>query len=155
MSHCQVDNLCHTWSYMSHWINLCHQPLWYFFLPPLRRTMCVCETSNNTLVAMSKRTDALWSCQYDHSLSDSGRLKYCHLSFVAAGIGLPLIPVLICHWVGAYGMKLQLSSQKCNELPLFQVYSLCGISMLPWPIYHFKTRHLIKCLDSMKVLSFL
>ena len=40
------------------------------------------------------------------SKSDSGKLKYVHLSFLAAGIGLPLIPVLICQWFGGYGISV-------------------------------------------------
>ena len=67
------------------------------------------------------------------SLSDSGGLKYLHLSFVATGIGLPLIPVLICHWVGGYGIAVDLNY---NCLPrnmssaiysLYILTTLCGI----------------------------
>ena len=40
---------------------------------------------------------------------DSGKLKYFHLSFVAAGIVLPLIPVLISHWIGGYSIAVELN----------------------------------------------
>ena len=43
------------------------------------------------------------------SLSDSGRLKYLHLTFVVVGFTLPLIPVLIIHWVGGYGIRVELN----------------------------------------------
>ena len=67
------------------------------------------------------------------SLSDSGKLKYLHFSFVATGIGLPLILVLICHWIGGYGIVVVLNY---NCLPksgsgviytFFLSLTICGI----------------------------
>ena len=43
------------------------------------------------------------------SLSGSGRMKCVHFCCVAAGIGLPLISVLICHWIGGYGIAVPLN----------------------------------------------
>ena len=40
---------------------------------------------------------------------DSGKLKYFHLSFVAAGIVFPLIPVLISQCIGGYGIAIELN----------------------------------------------
>ena len=73
------------------------------------------------------------------TLSDSGRLKYLHITYVAVGIGLPLIPVLICHWAGGYGIAVVMNY---NCLPrnissamytIFVPTTICaivGISML-------------------------
>ena len=58
------------------------------------------------------------------SMSDSGRLKYIHLTFVATGIGLPLIPVLICHWVGGYGIAVELNYNCLPRNKSSAVYSL-------------------------------
>ena len=73
------------------------------------------------------------------SHSDSGKLKYVHLSFLAAGIGLPLIPVLICHWIGGYGIvvvpnytclpKNISATMYCLFLPA-TVCAIIGLSML-------------------------
>ena len=74
-----------------------------------------------------------------HNLSDSGRLKYLHITAVATGIGLPLIPVLICHWVGGYGIAVDLSYNCLPRNMSSVVYSffvpaticaIIGISML-------------------------
>ena len=73
------------------------------------------------------------------SHSDSGKLKYVHLSFLAAGIGLPLIPVLICHWNGGYGTVVvpnytclprnMSATMYCLFLPA-TVCAIIGLSML-------------------------
>ena len=40
------------------------------------------------------------------SASDSGTLRYVHLIMVAAGVIIPLVPVLVCYWIGGYGIDL-------------------------------------------------
>lgn len=37
---------------------------------------------------------------------DSGKLKCIHLTMVITGVVLPLIPTLICNWIGGYGINL-------------------------------------------------
>ena len=58
------------------------------------------------------------------SLSDSGKLKYLHFSFVATGIGLPLIPVLICNWIGGYGIAVALNYDCLPKNGSGVIYSL-------------------------------
>ena len=55
---------------------------------------------------------------------DSGKLKYFHLSFVAAGIVLPLIPVLISQWIGGYGIVIELNYSCLPRNISTVVYSL-------------------------------
>ena len=52
---------------------------------------------------------------------DSGKLKYFHLSFVAAGIVLPLVPVLIS---GGYGIAIDLNYSCLPRNISTVVYSL-------------------------------
>ena len=55
---------------------------------------------------------------------DSGKLKYLHVSSVAAGIVLPLIPVLISHWIGGYGIAVDLNYRCLPRNISTVVYSL-------------------------------
>ena len=73
------------------------------------------------------------------SLSDSGKLKYLHFSFMATGIVVPLIPVLICHWIGGYGIVVVLNynclprSRSATIYSVFFPVTICaiiGVSML-------------------------
>ena len=41
-------------------------------------------------------------------MCDSGKLKYIHLTMGISGLVLPLVPTLICHWTGGFGISLLL-----------------------------------------------
>ena len=67
---------------------------------------------------------------------DSGKLKYFHFSFVAAGIVLPLIPVLISYWIGGYSIAVQLNYSCVPRNIVYYVFvpaavcSIIGVSIL-------------------------
>ena len=67
---------------------------------------------------------------------DSGKLKYFHLSFVAAGIVLPLIPVFISHWIGEYGTAVELNYSCVPRNIVYYVFvpaavcAVIGVSIL-------------------------
>ena len=41
-------------------------------------------------------------------MCDSGKMKYIHLTMGISGLVLPLVPTLICHWTGGFGINLPL-----------------------------------------------
>ena len=41
-------------------------------------------------------------------MSDSGKLKYIHLTMGISGLVLPLVPTLICHWTRGFAINLLL-----------------------------------------------
>ena len=67
---------------------------------------------------------------------DSGKLKYFHLSSVAAGIVLPLIPVLISQWIGGYSIAVELNYSCVPRNIVYYVFvpatvcAIIGVSIL-------------------------
>lgn len=41
-------------------------------------------------------------------MKNSGRIKYIHSAMGVMGVTFPLIPVLICNWIGGFGINLLL-----------------------------------------------
>ena len=70
------------------------------------------------------------------SATDSGTLRYVHLTMVTAGIILPVIPVLICHWVEGYGIDLVLNyscvprNRSAYAYTLAIPFSVCGMTAI-------------------------
>ena len=72
-------------------------------------------------------------------MKKSGRMKYIHLTMGVMGVTLPLIPVLICNWIGGFGLNLLLqyrcfptnrSAIHYSILVPFDVITITSLAML-------------------------
>ena len=57
-------------------------------------------------------------------MCDCGKLKYIHLTMGISGLVLPLVPTLICHWTGGFGINLLLHYSCHRKTTLASRYSV-------------------------------